>query len=214
MGSFDTYLERKLRELIRRISVTEEGDVAISSAVTIELANTELEVGGILDRTGAQSVISNTVTETTLYSCTIPAGILGTDRSFKFEADGAYLNTTGLNRTFILRIKLGGNTYYNDPTPNIATGASERTWDLSVKFKNMDSQSTNRLHGRLELSPVGGTTSGVGDLGAAQTIDMNLSSQGANPNLDMSVDRLFEVTIEHSNADTSIFLHGGILRIE
>lgn len=189
-------------------------DSSPGAAVWLDVSSGALGAGPVvLNRTGGEGIVQNTTTETAIYSYTIPGGTLGSSRGVWLQLAGAYTNTTGAGRTFTLRVKLGGSTYYADVTPSIASGSPERIWELGLTLKNMNSVSTNRLHGRFELADAGTVTTGLGDLSTAKLIDKIISAAGAAPNVDMSSDRLLEITVQHSNADTAFYTHWGILTL-
>lgn len=61
------------------------------------------------NKSASDVTISNTVTETTLYSVTIPANTLGTAGCVRVSLSGQGLNNVGTAQSFAMRIKYGGS---------------------------------------------------------------------------------------------------------
>ena len=63
------------------------------------------------DRDVAVASVTNTVTETTVYTTTVAANTLSTNRMLRITALADYLNNDGAARTLTIRIKYGTTTY-------------------------------------------------------------------------------------------------------
>lgn len=156
----------------------------------------------VLDRTVTQLDIQNTVTETTLYSVVVPAGMMGANKSIRTVLAGAYVNNTGANRTFTLKVKFGGTVIFQDDTLNITTNAAARIFALEFELTNRTTTSQFGL-GRVVLGQASAATSGTGDLGTAANF-LDALILAASSTADTSATQAFEITITHSAADTNL----------
>lgn len=159
----------------------------------------------IYHREPTQLVIANTVTQTTLYSFTVGQNDLGTDKALKIFVGGDYLNNTGVNRTFILRVKFGTGpvTIFEDTSPVIQTNAARRAFELSLVLANQNSAAAQVMTGRIELSDDTAPAVGIGNLGLTNLIKavfggsttQDTTAIGGTP---------FAITIQHNVADAAL----------
>lgn len=72
-------------------------------------------------------VVASTIAPTTIFTGTVPAGVLGTNRLLQLQLFGTALNNSGATRTVTLSVSYGGVTIIQivDPTP-FTTGATAR----------------------------------------------------------------------------------------
>jgi hypothetical protein len=68
-----------------------------------------------------ETLISNSTTETTIYTYTIPGGTLSTGNAIKLRIPYKLSNTTGGNVTFTAKLLYGATTIATATTPNIAS---------------------------------------------------------------------------------------------
>ena len=101
---------------------------------------------------------SNTTSETTNLTYTIPAGQLGTDRSLRFSIAGYCTNQT-VSRTLRIRVYLGSTTLFDQTSAAIGV-LSTNAWNLSGSVTANNSQSAQSLDGAFLLSAT--TTAGTG----------------------------------------------------
>ena len=87
--------------------------------------------GRVLDRQTGMVDVANTAAETTLYSFLMAPNTLYNNRSVRLEMYGDYLNNTGGNETFDLRLKLGSTTM-TTLSGTFSTSASRRYWRWSI----------------------------------------------------------------------------------
>jgi hypothetical protein len=57
---------------------------------------------------------SNSAAEQTIYSFSVPGGTLGTLGMLRLTIDNVFLNNTGAQRTFTLRVKYGATTLFQE----------------------------------------------------------------------------------------------------
>jgi hypothetical protein len=86
----------------------------------------------VLDRTTSDLDIVSSAAETTLYSVTVSANAMSTDRLVQMLIEGDFLNNTGSNQTFVLKVKFGGTTVFEDTTATLATSGIRRITSIEV----------------------------------------------------------------------------------
>jgi len=65
-----------------------------------------------LDRDVTVNEVVNTITETTVYSFSVPANTLSTNRSLRLSMIGDVLSNTGIARNLTIRVKFGATTIF------------------------------------------------------------------------------------------------------
>ncbi len=161
------------------------------SGITVEDAEVSLQT------------VTNTVTETAVFSYEIPADDPGTDGLYCFELGLRYLNDSGATESPFLRVEYGGSTLWGDPLPNLSTNANERALYLRgcMAFHSASSQ---HAHGFFYVNDAGGASAGNGNIG-----DDEVAGHGAwygSGTVDSTSAQTFEVTIQHDNANASVTL--------
>jgi hypothetical protein len=134
---------------------------------------------GVLARSNAQIVLVNTAPEVSIFSYTIPAGLLGTDRTLQVQLMGDLLNNSGANQAINFRVSIGGSTVYNESTGAIPASNVRRPWNWMLNFANLGAANQNYLSGTLMLGAPGGAATGLGDIGAAGFREVAVASAGA-----------------------------------
>lgn len=77
--------------------------------------------------------VSNTTTETDLFSVSLPGGVLNdTGRTVRAIAFGTFTNSTGSSDTIQMRLKLGSTTLLQTPALSFASSASSHKWSAEV----------------------------------------------------------------------------------
>ena len=117
-----------------------------------------------LDATGAEVDVTNTVTETSIYSFSLPANTLATGRAVRLWIHGDALFNVVAVSSFTLKVKLGATTLYDDATVALANSATRcPVWFNFVVAAN-GAASLQTLGGRAAIGSRTGTTTGLGDL--------------------------------------------------
>jgi len=75
----------------------------------------------VLDRDDSQPLVANASSYQTLYSYTVPAGELETNRIIQFWILGYFFNTSGVSRFMQIRCSYGGVTMYEDTMGTIGS---------------------------------------------------------------------------------------------
>jgi len=96
------------------------------------------------DRSTSQTSVTNTTTETTIYSYTVPGGTLGTSNMLRLTIWGQYLNNTGGARTLTIKVKYGATTVADETR---ATNADAANQDFKLEAFLMAAGATNSQKG-------------------------------------------------------------------
>lgn len=156
-----------------------------------------LVVGQSFGRKTSTTTINNTAAETTVYSGTIPANTLTTERVVSLILFGDYFNNTGGNRTFIVKAKLAGGVVYEGSFGTFATSTSRRPWRLHMELGAKASASAQWFSLRWNQSSVGAPSTGQGVFGGnSELVGSGAGDLGLTSTSDISV----EVTVTLSNA--------------
>lgn len=109
-----------------------------------------------LKRTSAVVDVVNTVSETTVFTFPVYAGLLTTNRGIRLSLIGDYLNNTGSTIDLILRVKLGATTLLTlemyAGTGGIITSTSRQSMKLDAIFANINSASIQFASGVVNTS--------------------------------------------------------------
>ena len=157
--------------------------------------------GGALTRSATLLDVVNSAAETTLFSATIPANMLASDRSARLTLIGDYLNNSGANATLRVRAKFGATTLWDDTSANIATNATRRALTVDLLLANRGATNSQALGGRIDLSALPATT-GLGDFAAASAVVGAVFSGTAAE--DSTVAKTLAVTVQHSAANANL----------
>ena len=161
-----------------------------SGTVTGPLYIGPARVVGVINRSPTTTSVDSTVNETSIYSFTVPAGLLETNRTLRVHMVATFLNNTGNNtRTYRLRVKLGATTLLDKTTASVASNAT--AVDLSGLITLSNANSANaQVAGMHFLGERAGVVVGT------------LVDTGAGA-VDTSVAQTFDVTVTHSFSSAS-----------
>jgi len=167
----------------------------------------------LLNADPVENDIVNTNAETDLLSYTVPANTLGTTHALRVSISCDYFNNSGANRTFVLKIKYGSTTMYNDTSDSIAVLSSRRPVTIDFILFPKNATNSQGVVGMITLSGVGLATTGFGDL-ATDEVLVETPFVGANASEDSTTSLALKVTITHSLADPNISLRKVFSAIE
>ena len=156
---------------------------------------------GDVARTASLLDVVNSVAETSLFSFSVPANALGTNRMLRLTLFGDYLNNSGATRTVTFKAKYGATTLFNDATLALAASASRRPFRFELQLANQGATNAQVLSGLISLGLAGGTTSGLGDLSALPALMNHIFGASVE---DSTAAKTLDVTATHSAANASI----------
>lgn len=143
-----------------------------------------------LDVSSSTVSVTNTAAATTIYSYSVPANTLGTDKGLRLNISGQYLNNSGANRTVTITVSYGGTTMISQATPNIATSGTTGNWGINVYL--MAANATNAQRARLDGSFEAGTAADV------------VINDNGTASVDSTANQTLTVTVANSAAATTI----------
>lgn len=155
----------------------------------------------VIHRAADENDVKSTSSETTLYSFTVPGGILGTTRAVRVRIIGDYLNDTGSNRNLSVSVKYGTTTLWGD-SRTLGASANRRSFHLDVVMGNRNSASVQRLGGTAAVGDaVAGSTAGLGQFANGNDNTVVLHGSAAE---NSTGDLTFAVTVTHSASNASL----------
>ncbi len=180
-------------------------------------ANISAYVSGVaipVDRDTTSTIVASaTNTEQTLYSYTIPANMLGTDRIVKMTVLGAYKNNSGTNQTLRVRYKFGGTTVWNDVTANAANSSQERGFRFEFWIANQGVANSQTGAGTAFIGGTGTSTNGSGDLGSDETLaDAHITF--GDPAINTTSATSMEITVQMSTSNSGASVRQDLAYVE
>jgi hypothetical protein len=148
------------------------------------LVAADLPVGTVrvLSRLTPTVGVSNSTTETTVLSYTMPGGTMGATGLLRITIQGSVVNTTGSAQNFSLNTKLGGSTV----TGGTVSVANNQTYEFRavVLIQNQNSASSQKLSGLVTYQHTGAATSWLNDANqrtymSGGTLTINTASDAA-----------------------------------
>lgn len=126
----------------------------------------EVIAGGVavIDRDMSENDVVDTASETTLYSFSVPANTLGTNKVLRVSLRGDYLNNSGATKTLDFKIKYGTTTLVHSLVDTFANDADRQTWTMDFLFGAVDSASVQIVNGTLLFSKALTPTIGIGSI--------------------------------------------------
>jgi len=177
------------------IKVDENGKVVVTGIST---------GGGAENRVTDTVTITNTTTETTVYSYTVPANKLSTNKMLRLTLVGDYLNNSGANRSLRLRIYLGDTLIFDDSGSVVSPYPDLRAWRLTLNLSNLGAVDSQFLSGFFNVSSASEALVGTGDF--AGTVDDCTLTFCGSASEDTTADKLFKVTLTFSAANENLTL--------
>lgn len=151
----------------------------------------------VIDRVSTNLTVTATVTETTIYSFSVPANALGANGLLHVVCGGTFVTSAAI-ATYTLRIKFGGTTIYEDASPSVALSAVLRAFSYDLWLTNRASVSAQIGWGTVGLSVPTTATIGTGSLTTV--------AAGGGPivmlagTVDTTSAATFSITVQHSTA--------------
>lgn len=157
---------------------------------------------GDLSRAATLLDVVNTVVETSIFSFSVPANMLGTNRMLRLTLFGDYLNNSGAGSTLNLKVKFGATTLYSEITASFASSAQRRAMNLVLWLAAQNSASAQVLGGLFALASNAAATTGLGDLNANATLSNPIGQ--ATSAEDSTAAKTLDVLVTHGVAAATI----------
>jgi hypothetical protein len=180
------------------------GQLSNLPAVAGGLAINGFYVPVVLSRLTTPVDVVNTLTETTLFTYTVPAGAMSTNRRLRLELGGDYLNDSAgtLATSETLRIKFGGTTIWEDAGKLHAKSSNRKPWFMRVNITNLGAANLQGLGGTIMLGGSPSTT-GIGEYGDDE-IDANTAIGNTGLAIDTTATAVLAVTVQHGVQDVNV----------
>lgn len=165
-----------------------------------------------LHRNASVVDIVNTAAETNIFSFTIPAGTIGNTGLVKIIVTGSYLNNSGSDDQYDIRLKLGGTTIWQDSSGTQSTSANRRPVYLELYIKNNNSASSQKVGGTF----VNGNAV-LGDVGISDISDDEIRGESpivTSASINTAADAVLALTIDHQDAHANISFQADIASVE
>lgn len=146
--------------------------------------------------------ISNTATETTLFSDYVPAATLQSGRAVRLRIYGTLLNNSGANRTINLRVVFGGTDVFNDVSGAYAAAATRYPWYFEVTIPSRVTVAFQSAFGIFWMGPASAAASGIGDFGAGATFFVPFANDSLA--IDAQIQQALSVLWTHSAANANL----------
>ncbi|HVY68164.1 MAG TPA: hypothetical protein VHA30_04705, partial [Patescibacteria group bacterium] len=125
-----------------------------------------------LDTSNSGVTVTNTAAATTVYSYTVPANTLGTNKVLRLEIGGTLINNSGNARTVTLTLQYGGQTIVSQASGVFANNAAGGGWHAT--FYLMASSTSAQVGSFQADAQTGGSTQEWGASGTG-TVDSTQS---------------------------------------
>ena len=158
----------------------------------------------VYNRAVTDNDIVNTSTKTTLYSFTVNANDLGTDKILEIDIFCDYLNDSGSSRSFDFWIEFGSTTLFQHTFGSYAAAATRRPLFLKIFLANRNSSSSQQCWGFVQMGDTDAPTVGIGHLGDDE---IGTSSPfGGTATEATNVNKTLTISIQHTTASASLSL--------
>ncbi len=164
----------------------------------------------VLNRDVAVATVSNTTTATDVYSFSVPASTLLTNRRLRLELDGVYLNNSGASRNLTFAITFDSTTVGSFSVNTIPASASDRYYKATAFITGFNSASSQDCQATFMLTGAGAT-----QIATDAALNPSAFLQLATLSKDSTGALTLAVTVTHSaaNANLSITCRTAILEL-
>lgn len=146
-----------------------------------------------------EQVVTNTVTPTSVYSCSVAGGTLSTNKTLELHLTGYYTNTSGGNATFALTGVYGATTFMSGSLTTFATGTTG-AFDLVVALNANGTTSSQRAVAKVNMVP-SGTATAVGVSTSSGLVNTSWHDAIAE---DSTAAKTFSISVTHGTAASTI----------
>jgi hypothetical protein len=161
----------------------------------------------VLDRDVAVATVDTSAAETTVYSYTVVAATLSTNKALRLTMLADYLNNTGGASNLTVKAKYGGTAFYTSTTFSVTQSASRRAVRLVCELTGRNATNSQQASGTFLLSGA----SGVTGAGSAPTVDFGVYTNLA---IDSTADQALLVTVQHGTSDANISFRAQVVFLE
>ncbi len=152
----------------------------------------------VLDRKVTSTEVVSSITETAVYSYSVPANTLSTNRALRCTLIGDFLNNTGGNSNLRVKAKYGATTIFDTQNALTSTSTSRREERLEVELRAANATGAQVAWGRW--------TSGIDATVAGAAASLEFYREGAHNSVaeDSTAAKTFQITVQHSVNSASV----------
>jgi len=189
-------------------------------------------LAAITVKTGSGVAVTNTITETDLFTGTtgtgylvIPAGSLTATGGIRIVGGGLYTNSSGSSRTIRMKLRVGASsglpafTTFTTPwdsgvSDTITSNANNRAWTFDLQLQALNATNSQAWSGDFFMSSATPPTTGLGPLSAPSNASLAAPITPTTGSVDFAADVGIALSVIHSAAVSSITMQLGYVRIE
>ena len=190
-------------------SVVTVSDLNTHIRDNLNVLKTSINDDGTLDTVFNRQVtlqtVANTVTETAVYTLSVPGGTLGTTKGLRLSLIGDQINNSGAGRTHTVRVKYGATTIFEAACSNVGNTATRSSLLLELELVAANATNAQRAKGMMCLGEGGATdTAGVARTHSESTSDATIFFSVHNAIAeDSTAAKNLVVTYQMNNANAS-----------
>lgn len=168
----------------------------------------------VLDREVTQQAVNTTTAETTVFTYTVPANIMSTNRILRFTMGFDYLMNSG-TPIATLRIKFGATTLFAGNTLAFGSSSNRRPGWITLLVFNQDSAAVQAMSGLYVLNSSGLPTTGFGDISDDEMDGGGIGPVSGSATEDTTATKDFVVTVQMdvSNPVVEFRKRGAVLEL-
>jgi len=175
------------------------GDIwTTAAAALIRMNGTTQSFQTTLDRQVTTADVSNSTSETAIYSFSVPGGNLSTNGQLILSLIGDYLNDTGGGSTLTINVKYGATTIGAFSLGSIAQNAGRRSLQVDCMISAANATNAERSRCRVSLGAVATATGTGAAPGVTQEAVHNSITE------DSTVAKTLQVTVTHGTISSNI----------
>ncbi len=144
-----------------------DGTYAVPSGLSTGVAT--INYTKMQDTNVTAVTVTNTVTETAIYTYSVPANTLSTNKALRFTLNGTYLNDSG-NRTIRVRVKYGATTLLDKTTGTISSNAATGSFYIAGVMAAQNSTAIQGAYMEAAFESGADTTVSMSDRGVAAEV--------------------------------------------
>jgi hypothetical protein len=150
--------------------------------------------------------VSNTTTETTIYTYAVPANTLSTNKILRGTVSGTYVNSSGSTKTMTFYVYYGGTAAANliAQATSANIGSTAGTGSFTTTFNLIADNSASLQTGNISTTIRSGST----------TIPVIFGSSGLQIGINSTSAQNLYVRVKHSAANANTTLVGELMHIE
>lgn len=187
--------------------------IAAAAVVTTAFLN---DLSGVIDRSTSTVDVVSTAALTSIYTKSIAAGSMSTDRGLELWIGGDWLNNTGSNQGLRFQVIFGATTMFDITNASLgASNAARQPILIHLMLQNLGAANSQLLTGRIVIpdTSFGAATTGIGNLLTTSGSGQGTFGGTAAENTALATTLDIKVAPSAASASLSIRKKGAILQL-